>query len=142
MTYVINYPVTTIQKLNKEATLKLARPAKCKRVCSLPGTLEFLPVSSNCGAPPVLITVEEYETIRLIDKEGLSQLECADSMGVARTTVQQIYTSARKKIAEALVEGLPLMIKGGEYKVCEGSGSHSWCHGCGKRRCQGEKMEE
>ena len=132
----------SVTHFNFKEAFKLARPTKCRRVCSLPGTLEFLPVSSNCTATPICLTVEEYEAIRLIDKEGMSQEQCGKSMGVARTTVQQIYTTARKKIADALVDGLPLKIKGGEYKVCEGSGSHSWCHGCGKRRCMGEENEE
>lgn len=65
------------------------------------------------------MTVEEYETIRLIDHMGSIQEECAERMGVARTTVQDIYSKARKKIARSLVEGVPLVIEGGCYKVCE-----------------------
>jgi predicted DNA-binding protein (UPF0251 family) len=73
------------------------------------------------------MTVDEYETIRLIDLEGFTQEECANKMGVGRTTVQGIYSRARKKIAESLVNGKVLLIEGGEYRLCEGMGT-----GCGR----------
>lgn len=73
------------------------------------------------------MTVDEYETIRLIDLEGFTQEECAQQMNVARTTVQGIYARARKKIAHMLVNGSPLLIEGGEYKLCDGLGN-----GCGR----------
>jgi predicted DNA-binding protein (UPF0251 family) len=46
---------------------------------------------------------------------------------VGRTTVQGIYSRARKKIAESLVNGKVLLIEGGEYRLCEGMGT-----GCGR----------
>lgn len=73
------------------------------------------------------MTVDEYEAIRLIDLEGFTQEECAEQMNVARTTVQGIYVTARKKLAESLVSGKVLLIEGGEYRLCEGRGN-----GCGR----------
>ena len=76
------------------------------------------------------MTIDEYETIRLIDLEGLSQEQCAEQMHVARTTVQMIYTSARRKLAQSLISGFPLSIGGGEYCLCEGRSSCCKCSSC------------
>ena len=76
----------------------MPRPKKCRRVCDYPQTLTFLPEDRKNREQAVILTVDEYETIRLIDKEGLSQEQCGDFMQVARTTVQQIYANARKKL--------------------------------------------
>ena len=83
----------------------------------------------------MVLLVEEFETLRLMDKEGLSQEECGTYMNISRTTVQQIYALARKKVATALTDGLPLKIEGGEYQLCDGRQEHCRFAGCRKRRC-------
>jgi len=80
------------------------------------------------------MTVDEYETIRLIDGEGFSQEDCGLYMDIARTTVQMIYDGARKKIARALVDGAVLRIEGGTYQLCERAGTPGGCQGCRGRR--------
>lgn len=115
----------------------MPRPKKCRRVCEFPQTLAFSPENPPASGDAVILTVEEYETIRLIDKEGLSQEQCGDLMQVARTTVQQIYASARKKLADVLVDGLPLRIAGGDYELCNGRGDDCWRSTCYRRKlCQ------
>ncbi|MCD7753250.1 MAG: DUF134 domain-containing protein [Clostridiales bacterium] len=99
----------------------MPRPTKCRMICQLPQTLEFLPARDGGKKEPVILTVDEYETIRLIDREGLSQEQCSRRMQVARTTAQKIYDTARKKLADALVDGRPLKIEGGEYRLCDGT---------------------
>lgn len=64
------------------------------------------------------MSLEEFETIRLIDNNNLTQEETANFMGIARTTVQGIYDDARKKIADAIVNGKVLKIEGGNYSLC------------------------
>lgn len=101
----------------------MSRPPKCRRVCHFPQNLEFYPTQNERQGQPVILTLDEYETIRLIDKEGFSQEQCSQRMQVARTTAQKIYESARYKLAQALVEGLPLRIEGGAYRLCDGDES-------------------
>ncbi len=101
----------------------MPRPTKSRRVCSIPQTLEFQPVQEGADRAPVILTIDEYEVIRLIDKEGLSQEQCSARMQIARTTAQKIYESARKKLADALVDGLPLRIEGGVFRLCDGKGT-------------------
>lgn len=113
----------------------MPRPRKWRRVCDLPGYARFGPL----GGPrpeenPVNMTVEEYETVRLIDLEGFTQEECARQMRIARTTVQGMYESARKKIADSLVNARALEIQGGDYVLCDGLGDHCGRGACVRRR--------
>lgn len=107
----------------------MPRPRKCRKVCRMPENRGFTPDSACQHAEPVILNVDEYETIRLIDREGLSQEQCGQYMGVARTTVQQIYTLARKKLADVLVDGRPIRIEGGDYRICEDEDCFA-CPGC------------
>lgn len=122
----------------------MPRPRKCRKVCQLPPVRVFLPAGRAEDAPAVILTVDEYESIRLIDQMGFSQEDCGRYMNIARTTVQQIYTSARKKLADALVLGQPLRIEGGDFRLCTGEESHCGCGGCRKHRqacCQAQKED-
>ncbi len=99
----------------------MPRPRKWRNVCSLPEITIFGPLDSPINTINIIkMTIEEYETIRLIDLEGFTQEACASQMNVARTTVQGIYSEARKKVAESLVNGKVLKIEGGDYKLCDG----------------------
>jgi predicted DNA-binding protein (UPF0251 family) len=113
----------------------MPRPRIQRHVCCLPRINEFRPIREDRAPGEIVVmTVDEYEAIRLIDNEGLSQEECSDNMNIARTTAQQIYGSARRKIARALVEGLPIRIEGGDYRICNGREHYCGRGSCGRRR--------
>lgn len=103
----------------------MARPSRCRRVCAEPACRGFAP-SGETGGETVVLTVDEYEVIRLVDYEKRTHEQCAAQMGVSRTTVTEICESARFKISDSLVNGKALSISGGHYRVCQGE------PGCGR----------
>ena len=115
----------------------MPRPRKCRRVCSMPVRSRFAPVEGEQEGEAVVLTVDEYEAVRLIDKEKLTQEQCAERMNVSRGTVQLIYDAARGKLAEALVEARPLSIEGGDYRLCDGTSPH-----CGGEHCRRHRHGE
>ncbi len=113
----------------------MPRPRKWRKVCCLPDTNLFGPLNSSSDmADAVTMTVDEYETIRLIDLNRFTQEECANQMSVSRTTVQGIYNDARIKLADSLVNGKILVIDGGEYQLCESRGNGCTRGGCRRNR--------
>ncbi|HHU76281.1 MAG TPA: DUF134 domain-containing protein [Firmicutes bacterium] len=121
----------------------MSRPRKLRKVCSLPESNKFGPLNSfQKQKRLVTMTIDEYETIRLIDLEGLTQEECAGQMNIARTTVQRIYTGARKKIADSLTNSKVLKIEGGDYRLCDGfseSCNQGFCRRHRRRRKNGSR---
>lgn len=96
----------------------MARPRNCRRVGSFPGSGYFKPR----GVPlsllgEVILTIDEFEAIRLADLEGLYQDQASQKMNVSRQTFGRIIESAHKKIAQALVEGKALKIEGGNFEM-------------------------
>ena len=98
----------------------MARPTKQRHVYAFPVYDKFGPcgkdTSKECDR--VTLMLDEYEAIRLIDLEGMNQAEAAESMEVARTTVQAIYQTARQKVADALCNGKQIVIEEGDCFIC------------------------
>lgn len=118
----------------------MSRPPKCRRVDFLPQLTYFKPA----GVPmrelvEVTLSVEELEAVRLKDLMGLEQEACAEKMGISRPTYHRILSSARQKIAEALVDGKAIKVEGGNFKVvmrqfhCQGCG-HKWEEECSRKQ--------
>jgi len=96
----------------------MVRPRKCRFVFAEPDVTYFKPR----GVPlreldEVELSVEEFEAIRLKDLEGKEQTKAAKTMGISQPTLNRLLNSARKKIAEALVGGKAIKIKGGVYSL-------------------------
>lgn len=111
----------------------MPRPCKCRCVGFEPGVAYFKPR----GIPltrleEVVLTVDEFEAVRLADLEGLYQEQAAERMHVSRQTFGNIVSAAHKKIADALVNAKAIRIQGGVYQMtgmkkfrCRDCG-HAW----------------
>ena len=96
----------------------MARPRNCRRVGSMPESNYFKPRGIPLSMlEEVILTVDEFEAIRLADLEGLYQEQAAKKMNVSRPTFGRIVESAHKKVADALVKGKALKIEGGEFDL-------------------------
>ncbi len=120
------------------------RPFKCRRVRYAPDVLTFKPAGiPGFQLEEVILTLDEYEAVRLADLQGLYQEEAAQKMNISRQTFGNIILSAHHKIADALINGKSLRIEGGyvndlkERKfVCADCG-HEWTEPFGTGRPEG-----
>ncbi len=88
----------------------------------------YRPIGLTDESSPVVLNYEEYEAIRLSDFELLGQVEASLIMEVSRPTYARIYESARRKVAQAFVQGKAIVFEGG--KVYFDSEWYS-CNNCG-----------
>ena len=67
----------------------MPRPPRCRRICGVPQVDTFCP--NGCeNTEPILLTLDEYEVIRLVDLEQQTHEQCAAQMDISRSTVQEI----------------------------------------------------
>jgi predicted DNA-binding protein (UPF0251 family) len=96
----------------------MPRPHNFRKVGCLPQSSFFKPRGIPLSTlQQVLLTVDEFEAVRLADFEGLYQEDAAVRMNVSRQTFGRILVSAHKKIADALIHGKALSIEGGPYEL-------------------------
>ncbi len=106
----------------------MPRPKRIRKVSNPPHYKGFRPIGVINEAQPVVLNYEEYESIRLSDFELLGQVEASKVMDISRPTFARIYESARRKVAQAFVNGSPIVFEGG--KVYFNSEWYS-CNSCG-----------
>ena len=97
----------------------MARPKCCRQVGAIPYKTCFQPegVTSSSCPEEVLLNLDEYESLRLADLEGLYQEQAAMRMNISRQTFGRIVEAARRKVADVLVNGKTLRIEGGPVSI-------------------------
>lgn len=96
----------------------MPRPRICRRVMSEPNIVCFKPAGVTGGKlEKVILTVDEFESVRLKDLEGMEQEECAEKMDISQPTFYRLLSSAHRKIADAIINGKMLRIEGGNFKM-------------------------
>ena len=96
----------------------MPRPFCCRRIAGRPAASTFKPI----GVPvleveEVVMSLDEFEAVRLADLDGLYQEQAAEQMNVSRTTFSRIIDAAHRKMADAIVHGRALRIAGGAVQV-------------------------
>ena len=111
----------------------MPRPKQCRRVCLKPGCTYFKPAGVPTSTlEEVVVAVDELEAMRWVDVEGLYYEQAAGRMGVSRRTFGRIIDAARKKVAQALTQGMALRIEGGVIEMMDqrtfgcGDCEHAW----------------
>ena len=92
----------------------MPRPKNNRIVHEPPIFTEFKPAGVPAtGLKQVLLTLDEFEAMRLADFLGMSHEEASDEMGISRSTFSRLIEKSRKKIAEFIFQGRLLTIDGG-----------------------------
>ncbi len=122
----------------------MSRPQKSRKICNPPKMLGFKPFGiALCKNEHIIMHYDEFESVKLLNYENLSQTEAAIRMEVSQPTLTRIYSNALVKIANAFVEGKSIIIEGGNYefnkewykckrcfKLIEGLENHIRCSDC------------
>ena len=96
----------------------MPRPRRLRRVSFWPPITYFKPAGIRlAGLQEVILTLDEFEALRLKDFEGLEQEKAAKKMGISQPTFNRLLASARKKVVDAMVNGKAIKVEGGAYKM-------------------------
>ncbi len=99
----------------------MTRPFKCRRISSSPKAYYFKPRAVPlCELEEITLQLDEYEALKLSDLQKKEQDAAAAIMKISRQTFGNILASARRKLADAVVNGKALKIEGGPVQVMRG----------------------
>jgi len=94
----------------------MPRPRRFRRCWYRPCVTYFKP-AGIAELDEIILAYDEFEAVRLKDFEGMEQEQAAKKMKISQPTFHRLILDARKKIADAIVNGKAIMIKGGNYKM-------------------------
>ena len=98
----------------------MPRPRRIKRIFFDPETTYFKPTGILMkNLKESILTKDELESIRLIDLEQIGQKKAAKQMKISQPTLSRLLTSAREKIADALINAKAIRIQGGDFKMVQ-----------------------
>jgi len=96
----------------------MVRPRGIRHVSSLPTITYYKPQGIQLSSiGEIVLTIEEFESLKLKDYLGKSENESSESMKISQPTFNRLYNNAKKKLIKAIVEGLAIKIEGGNYKM-------------------------
>jgi len=96
----------------------MPRPRRRRKVRFGPDITRFRPEGvKESYLEESILTIDEFEAVRLKDLEGLDQEESAKKMNISQPTFHRLIKSARKKIADAIVKGKAIKIEGGVFRM-------------------------
>lgn len=105
----------------------MPRKKRDRRLLAPPSIKGLSVYGPKSRSAQVVLYFEEYEAIKLLDYENMTQEEAAVCMEVSRPTLTRIYESARNKVAQSMVEGKDLIIRGGNFQFDE---NWYYCNNC------------
>ena len=97
----------------------VGRLKKKRKIQKMPKILQFSPRGKAGRPEEVILTIDELEAVKLADYQGLDQTNGAKAIGISRPSFGRIIRAARKKIAQALVDGKIVRISGGSVHFLE-----------------------
>ncbi len=101
----------------------MPRPRRFRRVSFRPDITHFKPAGVRLSdLRECILTIEELESIRLKDLEDIDQIEAAKRMNISQPTFHRLLLEARKKIADAIVNGKAIRIQGGHFRMVKRGG--------------------
>jgi predicted DNA-binding protein (UPF0251 family) len=95
----------------------MTRPLCCRKISCAPDVNYFKPQGTSASDEDIILSLDEFEAIKLADYKGHYQESAAQHMNISRQTFGRIIDSAHKKIADVLINGKALKIEGGTVSI-------------------------
>ncbi|HOD12163.1 MAG TPA: DUF134 domain-containing protein [Candidatus Omnitrophota bacterium] len=93
------------------------RPKKVRYIQRMPKVTLFSPRGKPGRPDEILLTIDQYEALKLADHQGFDQTQGAIVMKVSRPSFGRILREARRRVADAIVNGKIIKIGIGDTQI-------------------------